>query len=76
MKNGFLGYFGDEVEALPYLEAKINSLDQQLNRMRKINYMTTNTGFVTFDNVSSAVQCAQVCRWMIRNLNRDFGGKY
>jgi len=66
MKTGFLGIFGDRVEALPYLEGHVNTIDHRIIRMKKQPYSTTNTGFVTFDCVSTAVQCAQTV------IHRDY----
>ncbi|KAF7724942.1 hypothetical protein EC973_000523 [Apophysomyces ossiformis] len=80
VKTGFLGLFGPKVDAIEYYTKLFEQLDKQAMEARKSpGYEMTNVGFVTFENMSSAVIAAQIaihpepfnCRTVIAYEPRD-----
>lgn len=56
VRTGFLGLFGEKVDAIDYYTKLFDDLDRQVTELRKSPQLEmTNVGFVTFKNMSSAV---------------------
>lgn len=59
MKIGLWGLFGEEVDAIDYLEKQLNFIDNEILQARKHHYSATPTAFVTMDSVANAQMAAQ-----------------
>jgi calcium permeable stress-gated cation channel len=49
------GWFKPRVDALEYLEARFKEADELVKKRRRSKFRSTNTAFVTFEKMSSAV---------------------
>eukprot|EP01117_Protostelium_nocturnum_P016394 TRINITY_DN6490_c0_g1_i1.p1 TRINITY_DN6490_c0_g1~~TRINITY_DN6490_c0_g1_i1.p1 ORF type:complete len:787 (-),score=254.11 TRINITY_DN6490_c0_g1_i1:26-2386(-) len=58
-KTGLLGLSGQEVESISHYQMEMDEMDEMIGKLRKRKHDATNTGFVTFDSVATAVQCSQ-----------------
>ncbi|CAL9738250.1 calcium permeable stress-gated cation channel 1 [Monosporozyma servazzii] len=59
MKIGLWGIFGEEVDAIDYLEKELKATDTEILQARKHHYSATPTAFVTMDSVANAQMAAQ-----------------
>ncbi|CDO94059.1 unnamed protein product [Kluyveromyces dobzhanskii CBS 2104] len=59
MRIGFLGLFGEKVDAIQYLQQQLQFIDEEIKKARKKNYPPTPTAFVTMDSVANAQMAAQ-----------------
>lgn len=59
MKIGLWGVFGEEVDAIEYLEKELKATDTEILQARKHHYSATPTAFVTMDSVANAQMAAQ-----------------
>lgn len=59
MRIGLFGWFGEEVDAINYLEKQLKFLDDEIYDARKKHYSATPTAFVTMDSVANAQMAAQ-----------------
>ena len=57
VRTGFLGLFGEKIEAIDYYTEELEQFDKQVQEARNNteNYEMTNVGFVTFKDMASAV---------------------
>ncbi|CAG8672498.1 16389_t:CDS:10 [Cetraspora pellucida] len=60
IRTGCLGLFGKKVDKIEYYTDKFNHYDKLVEQGRRGKYMPTSVGFVTFENVISAQQAAQL----------------
>lgn len=59
IKIGLWGLFGEEVDAIDYLEKQLKIIDAEIIQARKQHYSATPTAFVTMDSVANAQMAAQ-----------------
>lgn len=59
LKIGLWGIFGEEVDAINYLEKQLTIIDTEILQARKQHYSATPTAFVTMDSVANAQMAAQ-----------------
>ncbi|SCW04111.1 LAFE_0H06172g1_1 [Lachancea fermentati] len=59
MKTGVLGLFGEEVDAIDFLEKQLKFIDEEIKEARRKEYPPTPTAFVTMDSVANAQMAAQ-----------------
>ncbi|CAG8522677.1 3828_t:CDS:10 [Paraglomus occultum] len=59
VKTGFLGLFGEKVDAIDYYYDQFEYYDNLVKQGRRSAYVPTSVGFVTFANMSSAQIAAQ-----------------
>lgn len=59
MRIGLWGFFGEEVDAINYLERQLMIIDTEILQARKQHYSATPTAFVTMDSVANAQMAAQ-----------------
>ncbi|QEU61079.1 Csc1 [Kluyveromyces lactis] len=59
MRTGFMGLFGEKVDAIKYLQQQLEFIDEEIKEARKKNYPPTPTAFVTMDSVANAQMAAQ-----------------
>ncbi|KAL0092793.1 hypothetical protein J3Q64DRAFT_1672896 [Phycomyces blakesleeanus] len=80
VKTGFLGLFGEKVDAIEYYTKMFDELDKRVVEARQsTDFEMTNVGFVTFKNMASALIVSQiaisptpfVCRTVMAYEPRD-----
>jgi len=59
VRTGFLGLFGEKVDAIDYYNDRFDFFDDLVKQGRRSAYVPTSVGFVTFANMSSAQLAAQ-----------------
>lgn len=59
IKLGFLGLFGEQVDALDYYTNQLSIIDDEIKNARDYHYAATPTAFVTMDSVATAQTLAQ-----------------
>lgn len=61
IRTGFLGLWGEKVNAIQYYTEQFNALDQQVLEARESStFELTNVGFVTFKHMASALIASQI----------------
>ncbi|CEP61437.1 Csc1p LALA0_S03e02850g [Lachancea lanzarotensis] len=58
-RTGLFGLFGEQVDAIDYLERQLKFIDDEIVEARKKSYPATPTAFVTMDSVANAQMAAQ-----------------
>ncbi|ORZ21529.1 hypothetical protein BCR42DRAFT_488586 [Absidia repens] len=61
IRTGFLGFFGEKVDAIDYYTKEFNSWDKMAIEARESpQFDMTSVGFVTFENMASALIASQI----------------
>ncbi|KAI7864770.1 hypothetical protein BDF14DRAFT_1875829 [Spinellus fusiger] len=61
VKDGFMGFLGQPVDAIQFYTEKFNAIDEVVLKARKHGkFIATNVGFVTYEDTISASVAAQV----------------
>ncbi|ORE03576.1 DUF221-domain-containing protein [Rhizopus microsporus var. microsporus] len=80
VRTGFLGLFGQKIDAIEYYTVLFDNLDKMVaEKRRSPHYEMTNVAFVTFEHMSSAVIASQIaihpepfaCRTILAYEPRD-----
>ena len=59
IKTGFLGLFGNKIDALDYYTNQLSIIDEEIQNARKQHYSATPTAFITMDSVATAQTLGQ-----------------
>lgn len=60
MRKGWFGLYGPRVDKIDYYSQKLQVLDKEINRYRKLDFPPSSTAFITMSSVAQAQMLAQV----------------